>query len=141
MGYRSTRRILVIEDESNWQELIRDLLQDVAHEIGCVIEVVLAPSFAKALEEIQAAFYDCITVDNKLPDGKMGRALIDRIGNLDYKVPVVVISGKVKPSEVGDFFQDYKIAAFFEKGEHFKPKKFRNTFTRLLAPVKKDEEL
>ncbi len=141
MGPKPKKRILVIEDQPNWQDLIGELIQEVADEIGCAIEVVIATRFVEALKSIAATFYDCVTVDNALPDGKMARALIDRIGNLGYRVPVVVVSGQVKPSDVGDFFQDYRIDGFFWKGEDFEPKKFKNTLARLLAPVKKGEEL
>lgn len=137
--------VLVVEDELNWQELISELLQEVASELGYTVVVVIASSFAEALNRVKATSYDCVTVDNKLLDGKMGRMLIDRIGSLDYRVPVVVISGKVKPSDVGDFFQDYKIDGFFwkgkENGEGFDPRKFKSTMARLLAPVKENDKL
>jgi len=132
MGLKPKKRVLVVEDEPGWQRLIGDLLREVANTLNCEIEVVTAARFAEALNEIGTRPYDCITVDNELLDGKMARVLLDRIAGLDYRVPVIVISGAVDPSDVRDFFKDYQIEEFFWK-DNFKPSKFRNTLARLVG--------
>ena len=134
MGIKPKKRVLVVEDEPSWQRLIGDLVQEVATELDCTIEVVIATRFAEASNKIAAMPYDCVTIDNKLPDGMMAKPLLDRVTELDHRVPVVVISGVVAPGDVRDFFKDYKIDEFFWKDD-FNPRQFKQTFTRLLVLV------
>jgi len=136
MESKSKKRVLIVEDESNWQQVISELLQDVAEALDCVVEVAIAGSFGEALVHIVHAPYDCITIDNKLPDGYMAKILLDRIARLVQKVPVVVVSEFVNPNDVRDFFKDYEVEEFFWKTA-FKPEAFRQTLIRLLAPVEK----
>jgi len=132
MGPKPKKRVLVVEDEPGWQRLIGDLLREVADTLNCDIEVVTVTRFAEALNQIRTSSYDCITVDNKLLDGKMAKTLLDRIAGLDYRVPVIVISGTVNPGDVRDFFKDYEIEEFFWK-DNFKPRKFKNTVARIIG--------
>lgn len=134
----SDRRILVIEDGPNWQRLIGDLVRRVSAELGIPIEVVVVSRFDQALDKIETVSYDCITVDNELPAGKMGKALVDRILSVGHRVPVVVVSGKVTQNEVWDLSKEYDIDGFFYKGDGFDPKKFRDTIAKLLTPVQGD---
>jgi len=142
MGLKPEKRILVVEDESNWQQLIGELLHEVAGKLSCTIQIVSASSFAEALTYISTISFDCVTVDNKLQDGTVAKPLLDRIARLDQGVPVVVISGVVDPSDVGDFFTDYRIERFFWKND-FSPSQFKQTIVKLLVnvePVATDEE-
>lgn len=133
-----TKRVLVVEDESNWRELIGDLVRNAAEELGITIEVEVAPSCTEALNRLKSLSYDCVTIDNKLPDGKMARTVLDRVSELDQRVPVVVVSGAVKPDDVRDFFKDYKVDEFFWK-KGFDPKQFKQTLRKLL--VSEDSKL
>lgn len=128
------RRVLIIEDESSWQKLLKELLQEVATEIDCTIEVILAQSFADALDSLKAMSYDCVTVDNKLPDGRMAKTVLDRIAGLDHEVYVIVISGVVNPGDVRDFFREYNVSEFFWKHD-FDPRQFKQVTAGLLAPI------
>lgn len=123
--------VLVVEDEPNWQGLIRELLQEVASKLDHIIEIVIASSFSEALDQISTTSFDFVTLDNELKDGRMAKTLLDRVANLEQRVPVVVISGVVNPKDVRDFFQDYRIEEFFWKND-FEPEMFRQTFTELL---------
>ncbi|MBM3175550.1 MAG: CHAT domain-containing protein [Chloroflexi bacterium] len=136
MELKPNKRVLVVEDAPNWRKLIGELLQEVASALDCTIEVVIASCFEEALSKIATMPYDCFTIDNKLPDGHRAKLLLDRIARLAPRVPVVVISGEVKPSDVRDFFRDYEIDEFFWKRE-FDPKKFKQRLTELLAPGEK----
>jgi 3',5'-cyclic AMP phosphodiesterase CpdA len=138
MVHKPVKRVLVIEDETSWQRLISDLLQEVAGLLGCAIEIEVVSRFADALDKIEEVFYDCVTVDNKLLDGRMAKVLLDRVASLEQRVPVVVVSGVVNPSEVRDFFQNYGIKDFFWKDD-FKPEEFRQTFARLLVHIEEGD--
>jgi CheY-like chemotaxis protein len=133
MESKSEKRVLIVEDEINWQKVISELLQDVAKALDCVVKVAIAGSFGEALVHIGNAPFDCITIDNKLPDGYMAKILLDRIARLVQKVPVVVVSEFVNPNDVRDFFKDYEVEEFFWK-TGFKPEQFRQTLIKLLAP-------
>jgi CheY-like chemotaxis protein len=139
MESKSGKCVLVVEDETNWQKLIGDLLQDVAVALGCTVQVVKASSFEAALAYIDTISFDCITVDNELQHGMMAKTVLDRIARLHQQVSVVVVSGVVDPNDVRDFFKDYKVEEFFWK-TGFKPEQFRQTLIKLLAPAVQGEE-
>lgn len=139
MGFES-KRVLVIEDEPNWQMLISDLLRQAANELDRVIKVVVVDNFIEASTRIATESYDLVTIDKKLVDGPMATALLDRIAVLDHRVPVIIISGAVDPSDVRDFFIYYEIDDFFWK-DGFDPRRFRQTVAKLLVPASKHSDL
>jgi len=132
MALKPAKRVLVVEDEPAWQRLIRDLVQEVAHLVGRTVEMEVVASFADATDKIEGVFYDCITVDNKLVDGKRAKVLLDRIGRSAQQIPTLVLSGDVNPREVRDFFKEYEIEEFFWKDD-FDRDRFRKTLAGLLA--------
>jgi len=96
---------LVVEDSSNWQELICNLLNEVANEQTWEIQIIVVSSLEEALEQIAAGPFEFVTLDNRLVDSENAKRLLETISKLGWKTPVVVVSGVVQPNEVGNFFK------------------------------------
>jgi DNA-binding response OmpR family regulator len=80
-------KILVIEDEPEMLELIKQFLEDENY----VVET--AESFNAGLDKIIAYNYDCILLDIMLPDGN-GLELLQQLKSLDKADSVIIISAK-----------------------------------------------
>jgi CheY-like chemotaxis protein len=124
MAQKPTKRVLVVEDSTNWQELLCNLLEEVAKEQEWTIQSTVAISSGEALEQITAGPFDFVTLDNQLVDGENAKMLLERIFKLGWKTPVVVVSGAVQPDDVRDFFKDYGVDEFFWK-DGFNHAKFK----------------
>lgn len=80
-------KILVIEDEPEMLELIKQFLEDENY----VVET--AESFNAGLDKIISYDYDCILLDIMLPDGN-GLELLQQLKSLDKADSVIIISAK-----------------------------------------------
>jgi len=80
-------KILVIEDEPQMMELIRQFLT----EENYIVEG--ASSFATAIDKIVSFDYDCILLDIMLPDGN-GFSILRKLKEMGKKDPVIIISAK-----------------------------------------------
>ncbi len=86
------QRVLVVEDDAQLRESIRDLLQID----GVVIEGV--GSAAEALERLSATSFDCVVLDLTLPD-QSGYAILETMSASErYSFPPVVIYTGHAPS-------------------------------------------
>ncbi|NCI45870.1 HAMP domain-containing protein [Sediminibacterium sp. WSJ-3] len=85
---KPTRNILVVEDNELDSSQIAKMLESDS------MQVTIAPTGKKALENIAAEDYDCIILDYTLPDIS-GTELIDQVGETKKKLtPVIVYSAK-----------------------------------------------
>ncbi|WP_423823911.1 response regulator [Salinisphaera sp. SPP-AMP-43] len=84
---RKTRRVLVVDDDADAHAAITQMLRREQ------VDTVLADSGAAALEQLEAATFDCLILDLKLPDIS-GFDLLDRIAERADAPPVVVYSGR-----------------------------------------------
>ena len=80
-------KILVIEDEPEMKELIKQFLEDENY----VVEV--ADNYHSGMDKIVSYDYDCILLDIMLPDGN-GLELLQELKNLDKADSVIIISAK-----------------------------------------------
>ncbi len=80
-------KILVIEDEPEMKELIKQFLEDENY----VVEE--ACDFHSGLNKIISYDYDCILLDIMLPDGN-GLELLQELRNLNKADSVIIISAK-----------------------------------------------
>src|SRR5205814_5545762 len=79
-------RVLVVDDEKN----VRDLLRDILEDEGC--EIVMAEGGRQALRLFDNGNFDAVFTDVGMPDmngWELSRALRER----DSKIPVAVITG------------------------------------------------
>jgi len=78
--------ILVIDDDKYIRSTISDLLSSTGHEVKTIA------SAEEGLKYLQSEYADLILLDVKLP-GMDGLAFLERLRQLKYNIPVVVITG------------------------------------------------
>jgi CheY-like chemotaxis protein len=121
---KPTKRVLVVEDEPAWQNLIADLVGEIADALGVRVERVTTGSYHSAIESLRDIPPDLIILDNELEGSLIAKALLDRVSQERSQARVIILSGVVDPGDVRDFFKDYHIDEFFWKGT-FSPQKFK----------------
>ncbi len=87
---KNTYRVLVVEDEKNYSELISRALS--RHDDGINFELVVATTFAEAIEGIGKHKVDMILLDLILPDNA-GIDIIENFNQINPDVPIVVLTG------------------------------------------------
>lgn len=80
-------KLLIVEDESELQELITKALEDERYVVEC------AGDYRSALLKIDDYNYDCILLDVMLPDGS-GLDLLKKLREMGKQDSVIIISAK-----------------------------------------------
>jgi CheY-like chemotaxis protein len=116
-------RVLVVEDESLWQDIVQECLE----EAGCLVQV--AATFAEARTKLQNHRFDLVTIDAHLGqklETQEGILLLnyvrDRYGPA---LPVIMISGEIDRRDVIKAFKKYAVAHVLLK-EDFEYDEFRD---------------
>jgi signal transduction histidine kinase/ActR/RegA family two-component response regulator len=81
-----TTRILVVDDEENVRELLRDVLESEGYQVG------LASSGPEALEMFRASRFDALFTDIGM-QGMSGWELARAVREMDETIPLAVITG------------------------------------------------
>jgi len=118
------RSVLVIEDESDVQTLLRQILADEGYH------VTLAPTARQALAAIRDQGFDVVIADLSLPDGD-GVDVVRHIGLESPHVHVIAISGfmaAIPPA----ILRKAGAAAMLEKP--FTPQQLLDSVAELLHP-------
>lgn len=101
------KNILVIDDEQEIRELLKDFLEEKN------FNVTLAADGLKAKEYIKKNTPDIAIIDLLLP-GEHGISLVKTIKE-NYFIPVIIISSIYHVKEIENVMKDYYVEAFFEK--------------------------
>ncbi|MCK4766732.1 MAG: response regulator [Candidatus Aminicenantes bacterium] len=99
--------ILVIDDEPEIRDLLKDFLEDND------LSVVLINDGVEALEYMEKKVPDLVITDLLLP-GEHGIDLV-KIIKEKYFIPVIVMSGIYRYKEVSQVMEEDYVEAFFEK--------------------------
>ena len=86
-------RILIIDDEKENTEIIKDILEDVNYS------TVLARSAAEAKTIVNTNSFDLILMDVWMP-GQDGISLLSEWYSEGFDTPVVMMSGHAEPSDI-----------------------------------------
>ena len=115
-------KILIIDDEKDNTEIIKDILEDVSYSI------MLAKSAAEAKVVLAANDFDLILMDVWMP-GQDGISLLSEWYSEGFNTPVVMMSGHAEPS---DIVRAMKLGAvdFLKKPLHDFLPILRNIMTR-----------
>ena len=115
-------KILIIDDEKDNTEIIKDILEDVSYT------TMLARSAAEAKAVIAANDFDLILMDVWMP-GQDGISLLSEWHSEGFNTPVVMMSGHAEPS---DIVRAMKLGAvdFLKKPLHDFLPILRNIMTR-----------
>ena len=115
-------KILIIDDEKDNTEIIKDILEDVSYS------TMLARSAAEAKAVLAANDFDLILMDVWMP-GQDGISLLSEWYSEGFSTPVVMMSGHAEPS---DIVKAMKLGAvdFLKKPLHDFLPILRNIMTR-----------
>ena len=115
-------RILIIDDEQDNTEIIKDVLEDVNYE------TVLARSAREAKVFVAGNTFDLVLMDVWMP-GQDGISLLDEWISEGFDTPIVMMSGHAEPS---DIVRAMKLGAvdFLKKPLHDFLPILRNIMTR-----------
>ena len=86
-------RVLIIDDEKDNTEIIKDILEDVNYS------TVLARSAAEAKTIVNTNSFDLILMDVWMP-GQDGISLLSEWHSEGFDTPVVMMSGHAEPSDI-----------------------------------------
>ena len=125
-------KILIIDDEKDNTEIIKDVLEDVNYT------TVLARSAIEAKAIVAANSFDLILLDVWMP-GHDGISLLSEWYSEGFSTPIVMMSGHAEPS---DIVKAMKLGAidFLKKPLHDFLPILRNIMTRSL-PVKSTQQV
>ncbi|UCH95605.1 MAG: response regulator [Candidatus Aminicenantes bacterium] len=101
------RNILVVDDEKEIRDLLKDFLE------GNHFHVTLAADGLKALELIEENIPGIAIIDLLLP-GEHGINLIKTIKE-KYFIPIIIISSIYRREEIKPVMDEYFVEDFFEK--------------------------
>ena len=115
-------KILIIDDEKDNTEIIKDILEDVSYT------TMLARSAAEAKAVLAGNDFDLILMDVWMP-GQDGISLLSEWHSVGFNTPVVMMSGHAEPS---DIVRAMKLGAvdFLKKPLHDFLPILRNIMTR-----------
>ncbi len=131
-------RILLVEDEPNWQKILESKTHSALEGIGHSEDTIkLVKTFAEAYDILQESHWHLLVTDIGLKDSsvsrrqKLGIQLVELASK--QKIPVIVVSGTpvVNTQDVRDFFKEHDVSDYFKKGT-FDNKKFINAVQELL---------
>ena len=125
-------KILIIDDEKDNTEIIKDILEDVNYT------TVLARSAIEAKAIVAVNSFDLILMDVWMP-GQDGISLLSEWYSEGFSTPIVMMSGHAEPS---DIVKAMKLGAtdFFKKPLHDFLPILRNIMTRSL-PEKSTQQV
>ena len=125
-------KILIIDDEKDNTEIIKDILEDVTYS------TVLARSAIEAKTIVAENSFDLILLDVWMP-GQDGISLLSEWHSEGISTPIVMMSGHAEPS---DIVKAMKLGAsdFLKKPLHDFLPIFRNIMTRSL-PEKSTQQV
>lgn len=110
-------RVLIVEDQAEWQDIVAELLTDEGHTYRAARDYESALDWL-AQESFNVVFLDMMLHQFDLPvrDGS-GWRLLDLLVEQHPRTKVVVLSGRATAGEAARLVRDYPIADFIDKGE------------------------
>jgi DNA-binding NarL/FixJ family response regulator len=122
-------RVLLVEDDAGWRNLLADLLADAGHR------VTSSASYGEALGWLRRQRFDLAVVDLSLASSLEPQANQDGYRVLastrSAAVPTIVVSGTAVPSDIERAYEEYGIEACLEK-QAFDRTAFRRAVSEVL---------
>lgn len=116
----SDTRVLLIEDESRWQDILKDaLIRAFGKDTFCLVE-----DYPAARKQIQSETFDLISIDLALPDipdlataDLPGMALLKDIRNnpRNANAGLLILSARTTVQRVREALRDYDVFDFLDK--------------------------
>jgi two-component SAPR family response regulator len=110
-------RVLIVEDESEWQNIVQELLTDEGHIHQT------ASSYEKALALLSQGPFNVIFLDMMLHEFDLpvregnGWRLLNHLVEQHPRTKIIVLSGRATAGDAVRLMRDYPITTFIDKGE------------------------
>jgi len=139
MDDRGGRKILVVEDDKDWREIIAGAVEGVLDDMGRGEDdgVVLAENYQQAAGLLKHHMYTLVSMDVNLTEGQEAAEGLELLGLLEasaadtFSVIVSAAKGEAKTKSVFDGFQKYNILRFFDKST-WQEREFRGVVKGIL---------
>jgi len=125
------RTILIVEDDAQWQSILKETLEDEGHDVTVVA------NYQYSRQALQEGSFDLVLLDLELDRSSPtleGKRLLNLVSRHHPGTPCIVVSGKGDTQTVRDAFKRYHVVDFITK-EHFDIPAFVNTVQTALAPT------
>jgi GGDEF domain-containing protein/CheY-like chemotaxis protein len=115
------RRILIVEDDEDWREIIAEAIGDVLHDLGreADFDVMHADDEQEALGLLKQYSFALVSMDINLSNVTKGTSEgLDLLNYLEASAAdtcSIIVSGEVKPEYILNGFQKYNILRFIGK--------------------------
>ncbi|CAG0988451.1 Transcriptional regulatory protein DesR [Anaerolineales bacterium] len=129
-----TDRVLVVEDDAGWRNILEELLADVGFHVR------VCASFGDALGYLRREKFSLAVIDLSLK-GSTSYSMDASNSELDGSqllsnnylegIPTIIVSGVSNPEEIERIYAEHSISAFIEKRAFD-----RETFRRIVAEVR-----
>ncbi len=131
-GGGRTGRILLVEDDPDVRDLLRQLLQDE----GCQVEV--APDGQRAVDKVASGAFrpDLVVADNNLPAGMTGVQAAAKLRESLPGVPVIILTGDTSAATL----QNVTGHGFVQLNKPVAPQELIRTIEDLLLPRTRQEQ-
>ena len=113
----SPARILIVEDEPEWQTIVGELLADEGHTVRA------AGTYPAAMALLEQTPFNVVFLDMMLREFDLpvrrgsGWQLLDYLVEQRPRTRIVVLSGRATAGEAARLVRDYPIVTFIDKGE------------------------
>jgi DNA-binding SARP family transcriptional activator/CheY-like chemotaxis protein len=110
-------RVLIVEDETEWQDIVSEVLTDEGHSCST------AHNYESALAQLDQESFNVVFLDMMLAQfdlpvrGGTGWRLLDYLAEQRPRTKVIVLSGRATAGEAVQLMRDYPITTFIDKGE------------------------
>jgi two-component system, NtrC family, response regulator HydG len=113
MVTKKTGRVLVVDDHTNWLELVKAILEEHGHQ------VTTTSSYDEAVKLLQSTNFNVAILDMRLVDKQLynvqGIALLKQIRETASETRAVILTGYPDPKQRDVALNIYKASAYIEK--------------------------
>ena len=112
-----TARVLIVEDEPDWQDVVSELLTDEGHICRS------ADTYKRALSTLNRESFNVVFLDMMLDEFDLpvrhgtGWILLDYLVEQRPRTRVIILSGRATAGDAARLVRDYPIVAFIDKSE------------------------
>ena len=130
MAMPDGRTVLIVEDDHQWQAILRETLEDEGYGVTAIGD------YHNGRQALKQACFDLVILDLELDRSSPmfeGRRLLDLISRHYSDTPCIIVSGKGDTQMVRDAFKRYQVVDYIIK-DHFDIPTFIHAVQSALTP-------
>jgi DNA-binding NtrC family response regulator len=93
-------RVLIIDDDEAFRELLKGVFEQAGYS------VFLAEDGETGYALLESEGVNLVVLDQRLPGGETGRGFLQRLHQLEYDIPVIIVSGYLNDDAIRDFIRE-----------------------------------